>query len=307
MNLLQIRYFVAVAEELNFRKAADRLHVSQPPLSFHIKALEDEVGVRLFNRSTRQVVLTEAGAMLLARARQILELVERTSADMKAVANGSAGTLRVAFTISTSYHAFFHRIIQAYRRSYPRVDLVLDSQSSGPQIEALLNGRIDVGLLRWPFEAVPQLVGTRLHSATLMLAVHSSHPLARDPVVQLEKVRDDPFITYPRSRGSEIGIYRQIHRLCDNAGFAPKVAHEVLEPSIIIGLVAAGAGVAIVPSSMTCLRIPGVVYKPIADPSAETALHLVRRADDTNPRIASFCDVALATVREEEEASLLNA
>lgn len=297
MNLLQLRYFVAVAEELNFRRASQRLNVSQPPLSFHVKSLEEEIGARLFNRSTRQVELTDAGQILLGRAREILALVSRTTDEMHDIASGGVGTLRVAFTISTSFHSFFHRTVQEYRRRYPKVHLVLSSLSSGPQINALINGGIDVGLLRWPGEAVEGLVSAKLHSSSLMLAVHISHPLAAATGdVALTEVRDAPFITYPSTMSMEIGIYNQIQHLCENAGFSPRIVHEVLEPSLIIGLVAAGSGVAIVPTSLQCLEIPGVAYKSIADPAAETSLNMVRRADDLNPRIQSFWDVAMETV-----------
>lgn len=296
MNLQQIRYFVAVAETLSFRRASERLHISQPPLTFHIKALEEELGLCLINRTTRYVALTEAGAAFLERARQIIALVEQTSREMEDIACGMAGTLRVAFTISTSFHSFFHRIVHAYRETYPKVNLKLESLSSGVQVAALCSGELDVGLLRWPFEAVPNLMSTRLHSASLMLVVHQTHPIVAKPVVSLADLRDDPFITYPRSMGSEIGIYRQILTLCERAGFTPRIVHEVLEPSLMIGLVAAGAGVAIVPSSLACMQIPGVSYKPIDDPSAETALYLVRQANTENPRIDSFWNTALATV-----------
>lgn len=302
MNLLQIRYFVAVAEELNFRKASERLHVSQPPLSFHIKSLEEELGLPLFNRSTRHVALTEAGHALLERARQILDLFDRTQVDMRDMASGAAGTLRVAFTFSTSFHSFFHRIVHNFRETYPKVNLLLSSVSSGPQIEGLIAGSLDVGLLRWPFEVAEGLLSTRLHSASLMLAMHRTHELADVDSVNLADVRNNPFITYPQSQGMEIGIYRQIFSLCDRAGFAPKVAHEALEPSLIIGLVAAGAGVAIVPSSIACMQIPGVVFKRINDPLAATELHMVRRASCSNPRIDNFWRIAVNTVSLQELA-----
>ncbi|WP_070152234.1 LysR substrate-binding domain-containing protein [Sphingobium phenoxybenzoativorans] len=304
MNLLQIRYFVAVAEELNFRKASERLHVSQPPLSFHIKSLEEELGLPLFNRSTRHVALTEAGSALLERARQILDLFDRTQVDMHDMAAGAAGTLRVAFTISTSFHSFFHRIVHSYRETWPKVNLLLSSLPSGPQIAALTKGDLDIGLLRWPFEVAPGLITTRLHSASLVLAMHRTHELADADKVNLAHLRGNPFITYPQSMDREVGIYTQIFSLCEKAGFAPRVAHEAYEPSLMIGLVAAGAGVAIVPSSLQCMQIPGVVYKPIDDPMAATELHLVRREGGNSPRIDNFWNAALEIVALEEWSGL---
>lgn len=290
MNFMQLRYFVAVAEELSFRRAATRLHVSQPPLSFHIKALEEDIGTRLFNRTTREVVLTEAGVSLLEKARRILTLVQDTSDEMRELAEGNGGTLRVGFTISTSFNAFFYTAVQVYRDAFPRVKLTFTEMLSGKQIEALTEGRLDVGFLRWPSVKPSGLTGERVHVAQLMVALPQSHALASASRVPLAKLKDEPFISYPERLGSDIGVYDQILRLCEHAHFAPRIVQEALEPSLIIGLVAAGAGVAIVPSSLRRIQIPGVVFRPIADKDAVTVLHLVRREQDDNPRVRAFAE-----------------
>ncbi len=157
MQLDQLRYFVAVAGELHFRRAAERLHISQPPLSFHIKALEREVGTQLLNRNTRQVSLTEAGAAFLVRARRILSDVAEATEEVKRISTGRAGSLRIGFTISTSFHPFFCDSVFRYRRAYPEVTVSLSENVSERQIDVLLEERLDVGFLRGRFDQVAGL------------------------------------------------------------------------------------------------------------------------------------------------------
>jgi DNA-binding transcriptional LysR family regulator len=292
MRLDQLRYFVAVAEELSFRRAAARLHVSQPPLSFQIKAIEREVGVMLLNRTTRQVSLTDAGIVLLQRAKRVLALVDETTEEIKAIAAGGAGTLRVGFTISTSFNAFFYHSIYSYRRAFSNVKVTFSEMLSGEQIEALAQDRIDIGFLRWPYSPPAGFTMVRLAETELVLAVHHSHPVASLRRVPLVMVKDEPFISYPASLSANIGVYQAIFRLCERAGFVPRIIQEALEPSLIIGLVAAGLGVAIVPSSLRCIQIPGVLFKPIADEGAASITHyLVHRTEDASPRVRALRDL----------------
>ena len=293
MRLDHLRYFVAVAEELNFRRAAARLHISQPPLSFHIKALEDAVGIRLINRTTRQVSLTEAGVALLVKARRILGMVEETTEELHDISTGRAGRLRVGFTITTSFHSFFYHSVYSYRRAYPEVRVSFSEMISGKQLESLAVGDLDIGFLRYPFGQPPGMTMTRLTDEAFVLAIHRSHALASGQRISLAKLKDEPFIGYPSSAGGSIGIYQQIFRLCERAGFAPRIVQEALEPSLIIGLVAAGLGVAVVPAGLQRIQIPGVLFKPIADRAARSTLSLVHRANDTNPRLHAFRDLVL--------------
>ena len=291
MQLDQLRYFVAVAEELHFRRAAERLHISQPPLSFHIKSLEREMGTRLLNRSTRQVSLTEAGSVFLLRAKRILSEVVEAVDEVKGTAQGKAGLLRIGFTVSTSFHPFFYESVYRYRREHPGVMVKLSEKVSERQIDALLSGQLDVGFLRGRFDQVAGLTMHALTSDALILAVHRSHPIASAKSVSLASLRSEPFISYPANAG--VGVYRQILTLCERAGFEPRVVQEALEPSVIIGLVAAGLGMAIVPSSLKNIRIPDVFFVPIADANALTALYVVHCTNDSNPRVRAFTDLVL--------------
>ena len=302
MNFMQLRYFLAVATELNFRRAAARLHISQPPLSFHIKALEEQLGILLFTRTTRKVVLTEAGLHLLEKARQILSLVDDVSEEMRDLAAGRGGTLRIGFTMSTSFNSFFHNSIQGFRDAYPNVKLAFSEMVSGKQIEALVEGHLDVGFLRWPFTRPENLVSTEIYRGRLVLALPQSHSLANRKRVPLKMLKDEPFISYPARLGSDIGIYHQIIRLCQRSHFFPRVVQETLEPSLMLGLVAAGSGVAILPSSLQRVRIPGVVYKAIPERSAITVLHFVQRSGDSNPRVRAFRETVLRLPSVDEDS-----
>jgi DNA-binding transcriptional LysR family regulator len=291
MQLDQLRYFIAVAGELHFRRAAERLHISQPPLSFHIKALEREVGTQLLNRNTRQVSLTEAGAAFLVRAKRILSDVAEAAEEVKSISTGRAGSLRIGFTISTSFHPFFCDSVFRYRRAYPEVMARLSEFVSGRQLDELLERRLDVGFLRGRFDQVAGLTMNALTREALVLAVHRSHPLASQARIPTISLRTEPFISYPAN--ARVGIYRQIFALCERAGFEPRVIQEALEPSVIMGLVAAGLGVAIVPSSLQSIKIADVVFVPLEDPEAVATLYVAYRSNDDSPRVRAFADLVM--------------
>jgi DNA-binding transcriptional LysR family regulator len=302
MQLDQLRYFIAVAEELHFRRAAERLHISQPPLSFHIKALELEVGTQLLNRNTRQVSLTEAGAAFLVRAKRILSDVAEAAEEVKGISTGRAGSLRIGFTISTSFHPFFCDSVFRYRRAYPEVMVSLSEFVSERQIDVLLEERLDVGFLRGRFDQVAGLTMKALTREALVLALHRSHPLASKARVSTTSLRTEPFISYPANAG--VGIYRQILALCERAGFEPRVIQEALEPSVIMGLVAAGLGVAIVPSSLRSIKIADVVFVPLDDPEAVATLYVAYRSNDDSPRVRAFADLVVRVCTPAASPSL---
>jgi DNA-binding transcriptional LysR family regulator len=295
MNLDQLRYFVAVAEELHFRRAAERLHVSQPSLSLQVRMLEEQLGARLFSRTTRQVALTETGAVLLEKARRIIGLMREARSSVEEVSSGRSGKLRIGFTMSTTFQPFFYLSVLKYRRAYPDVAVTLSEGSSGRQIEELQTGTLDVGFVREPFNQTAGLEFTHLVEDALVLAIHHSHALAsRRHSVAIAELRDEPMISYPAGGG--IGIYHQIMQLCERAGFKPRIVQEAMEPSVIIGLVAAGLGAAIVPASLKGIHIAQVVYKPIRGSIARTALYLASREADASPRLKAFRGVVLGSL-----------
>lgn len=291
MELRHLRYFVAVAEELSFTRAAERLHIGQPPLSHQIQLLEAEVGARLFERSKRWVRLTEAGKLFLDDARRILDLSGQAVQTARRAERGDAGELRVGFTFSTPLTPLFATVINRYRQRYPGVTLTLHEMSTFGQIDAIADRRLDLGLVRPPEQALPHgVMLTVLRRDPLVLVLPVGHALAKKKAIAISDLAGQPLVMYPKTAGT--GIHPQIFRLCKEAGFVPNIAVEAGEASTIIGLVAAGSGISVLPSSFEIIRLSGVCYRPLADPEANTALLLARRTEDVSPLVAGFVAVA---------------
>lgn len=295
MELRRLRYFVAVAEELHFSRAAERLHIGQPPLSQQIQLLEDELGVRLLDRTRRWVRLTEVGRLFLQDARRILALSEQAVETARRAERGEVGELRIGFTSSTPLTEAFNKAVNEYRRSFPRVTLSLAEMPTLRQAEAIRERRIDLGFLRPPQTALPREIATTpLRRDPLMLVAPSDHALMRRKSVPIRDLADQPFIMFSADAGT--GVQSLVLDLCREAGFEPKTALQAREGSTIIGLVAAGCGIAILPESFNAIRIKGVSYLPIADRAAKTQLVLARHSADRSPLVDSFIELALRAV-----------
>lgn len=291
MELRHLRYFVAVAEELSFTRAAERLHIGQPPLSHQIQMLEAEVGARLLERSKRWVRLTEAGKLFLDDARRVLSLSEQAMQTARRAERGEAGELRVGFTFSTPLTPLFAATINRYRQRYPGVTLTLKEMSTLGQIDAIANRELDLGLVRPPESTLPDSIQlTELRRDPLVMVLPLDHPLAARPSVAVRDLQGQPLVMYPESAGT--GIHPQIFRLCREAGFKPSIAMEAGEASTIIGLVAAGCGISVLPSSFDIIQMGGVCYRPLADAEATTTLLLAQRKDEISPLVAAFVAVA---------------
>ncbi|MET0265562.1 MAG: LysR family transcriptional regulator [Duganella sp.] len=291
MELRHLRYFVAVAEELSFTRAAERLHIGQPPLSHQIQMLEAEIGARLLERSKRWVRLTEAGKLFLDDARRVLALSEEAARTARRAERGEAGELRVGFTFSTPLTPLFAAVINRYRQRYPGVTLTLQEMSTFGQLDALLDRRLDLGLVRPPEGALPEAISlTVLRRDPLVLVLPEDHALAHKDSLAISDIRGQPLVMYPKSVGT--GLHPKLWSLCKAAGFEPTIAVEAGEASTIIGLVAAGSGISVLPSAFSIIRMQGVCYRPLADQDATTALLLARRAGDTSPLVAGFAAVA---------------
>ncbi len=292
MELRHLRYFIAVAEELNFTRAAERLHIGQPPLSHAIQVLEADVGAQLFERTKRWVRMTEAGRLFLDDARRILALAEDAADTARRAGRGEAGELRIGFTFSTPLTPLFASVINRYRQQYPAVSLKLHEMATGPQLEALEQRTLDLGFVR-PVEgpAPANIALSLLREDALVAVLPAASPLARKQSISIAQLKDLPFVMYPPGAGT--GIYPQIFKLCRAAGFVPRIGEIAGEASTIIGLVAAGCGVSVLPASFDRIRMDGVKYRSIEDAGATTALLLGRRSDDESPLVRAF--VALAT------------
>jgi DNA-binding transcriptional LysR family regulator len=302
MKLNQLRYFTVLAEDLHFRRASERLGITQAPLSLAIQELERELGGKLFHRTRRKVSLTEIGLLLQDNARAILARVDRTVADIRRVIDGDAGELRVGFTAASSLLSFFPSLVHAFRIKYPDVRIVLEDMPSTLQLAALQAHELDAGIIRTPpkFKLPGDIAATRLLIDPLVVAVDPSHPLHDRRDITLSELRDERFIFYPRTYG--IGIYDYFIQLCGKRAFVPKIVQEAREASTIIGLVATGLGIAVVPSSLRYIGIPNIVYVPLADADATTELLLIYRAGEANSRIANLSQLARAKAQSWTEA-----
>lgn len=284
MELRHLRYFVAVAEELNFTRAAERLYMAQPPLSTQIRALEAELGAQLFERDKRRVYLTQAGRHFLDRARTILMSVQSAKDEVQSAAAGEVGKLSLGFTASSVLTAALPSAIRKYRATYPSVELRLREMASMHQLDAIHGRELDLGVLRKPNVGIP--VGVTIeewYSAPLVAAMPVQHVLTRGKGIHIRELQGVPLIVYPRDAG--IGLYWKVQELCAKAGFRPSVMHETGEASTMIGLVAAGFGVAIVPSDTQCIQLEGVMYSRILDKDAMSSLYLGYRDADANPHL----------------------
>jgi len=291
MELRHLRYFVAVAEERHFSRAAQRLHVSQPPLSQQIQALEAELGVALFTRGRGGVQRTAAGDTLLPLARSILDAVDHAVAQTRHVGRGEAGRLAIGFAGSMPFTDVMPRLLRDYRAAWPQVTLDLREQPSQAQVDDLLSHRLDLGFLRdTPSLRHAALASLVVQREPLLAAVHADHPLAARDAVQLADLRDQPFVLYSASLGS--GLREQTLALCAQAGFSPRIVQEVHEMPTLIGLISAGLGVGIVAASMQRAQLPFVAYRPLRGVHAYTDVLLAWRRDDPQPPLRNF--IALA-------------
>ncbi|MCQ4346337.1 LysR substrate-binding domain-containing protein [Pseudomonas stutzeri] len=290
MELRHLRYFVAVAEELHFGRAAARLGISQPPLSQQIQALEEELGVCLFERTNRRVALSTVGELFLPEARAVLAQLDRAVDVARRARQGELGELKVGFTSSAPFTSTIPRAIQAFRLACPQVHLDLRELSSRRVAEAVAAGLLQVGMLR-PLDPLPAgLEALELFAEPLVAVLPAGHPLAgRADGIALAELAGEAFVFFPRSFGT--GLYDQLLELARGAGFAPRIVQEASEAMTLIGLVATGLGVTVLPASFDRMRIDGVVCRTLRDPAASTAVWLVRRAGDASPLVQRFAEL----------------
>ena len=295
MELRHLRYFVAVAEELHFHRAAERLHISQPPLSQQIRALEAELGVALFERNRRRVELTAAGKSFLTDARAILEATDRAADTARRVAAGELGTLSIAFVGSATFSPVLPAILRDFRARYPDVGLSLRELQTAEQLAALAEGRIDVGVIRGPLKTAeldPALEMIVIQREPLVVALPESHPLASRPRVRARDLRGETFVILRRYEGP--GLFAALAAVMGDAGGVPEDVLEVAEMQTIIALVASGVGVSLVPESVGDSERHGVAFRPLADPSPNTELALAWRNAIDSPVRDAFLGVAAA-------------
>ena len=287
MELRHLRYFIAVAEELNFTRAAEKLHIAQPPLSQQIQHLEAELGFQLFRRTKRTVHLTAAGQVFFEEAGKILQQVDRAIQLGRQTSRGELGQLTIGF-VSSSAHNVVPAILQAFRIRCPAVKLELHELTTNEQLQRLRFGQIDIGFVRPPVEE-DGINSEIVFREPLIVALPETHPAADRAQVELRQLSTEPFILFPRSQAP--GLYDLIVSLCQQAGFSPIAAQEAIQMQTIVSLVAADMGVAIVPASMQNFQRSGVVYKALPESTCIVAISLIWRSDPT-AAVQRFLEVA---------------
>ncbi|MFT0801581.1 LysR family transcriptional regulator [Bacillus swezeyi] len=288
MELRHLRYFMVVAEELHFGKAALRLQMTQPPLSQQIKQLENEIGVTLLKRSKRAVRLTAAGGVFLKQIKEGLSQIDQAVDMAQRTARGELGRLVIGFVGSATFE-IMPPIIREYRNQFPSVKIELRELSTPNQVKALLNGHIDIGVLHPPL-GNDELITNTVKKSHCVLALPKQHPLTKKTRVDLKDLEEESLIVIAKE--SWPSLYTEFNFLCEKAGFIPNIAQEATEYQMVIGLVSAGMGIAVVPTAAKRLFNLDVVYKEIEDLPLRAEWVTAYRKDNRNPALRHFIDVS---------------
>jgi DNA-binding transcriptional LysR family regulator len=289
VELRHLRYFVAVAEDLSFRGAADRLRLAQPALTHQIQALERILGARLLNRTKRSVELTEAGSLFLEEARMTLRQAERARLVGARAGRGELGCIEIGYVGSTASAGILSSNVFSFRQSYPSVDLRLTEMDTDRQLEDLAEGRLDVGFIRPPVPQYPLgIVAMTILNEPVIVALRKDHPLAAQSAIPVAALANEPFITTHVKEG--IGFYEHMMSVCRKGGFTPRVVQRARQFVTIVSLVGAGLGVALVPGCMRSVQPPDVTYRPLADARDHSELAVAFRRVERAPAAKAFIE-----------------
>ncbi|KAF0857550.1 LysR family transcriptional regulator [Mixta calida B021323] len=272
IELRHLRYFIAVAEELHFGRAALRLNISQPPLSQQIQLLEQQIGARLLARTNRSVQLTAAGHQFLQDARAILLDVEQAASRAARLHQGEEGEIRIGFTSSAPFIAAVSDALFNFRQRYPQVHIQMQEMNTRQQLTPLSDGRLDLGVMR--NTPLPDTLAWQLLlREPLCCVLHHAHPLARRPLVSVRDLAQEPFVFFDAQSGT--ALYGEIMTLLHRYHIQPYITQEVGEAMTILGLVATGLGISILPASFRRAQLAHVVWLPLAEPDAWSEMWLV--------------------------------
>lgn len=282
MELRQLKYFLVVADELHFGRAAELLSMSQPPLTVAVKKLEKELKVQLFDRTTRSVKLTAAGRLFRDSLAPVLADLDRVVAEVSEVNTGIRGKLTVGFVSSASY-TVLPEAVRLFRERRPLVELALSPVTTDEQVDLLIEGKLDIGIVRDPVR-LPGMELEQIHAEPLVLVLPESHRLAAFSTVAVEDFAKEDFILFPYKHMS--GFFSVVHSLFDGHG-QPNIVEQAIHQETILGLVAAGLGMSILPESVARFRMPGVAFRPI-DARPQTILYMA--CGTTNPAAETFME-----------------
>ncbi|WP_436905970.1 LysR family transcriptional regulator [Acinetobacter johnsonii] len=295
MELRNIQYFIAIAEEQSFSKAALRLGISQPPLSMQIKKLEREIGVELFYRYSHGVALTPAGETFLKMVLPVQNQLKNAVKLTQSTANGELGELRLGFTGTSILNSLIPTAIQAFQQQYPQVNLVLKEANSLILIESLLNNELDIAIVRPPAQYPKAITIRNLIDEKLIAALPIQYP-AEDEVIDLAEFKHESFIVSPPEVSA--GLYAAILNSCQQHGFTPKIGQQAPQIVSILSLVAANLGVSLVPESTQQLKIEGIKYKYLKNKTATIGLGIAFKADLHSQPAINFSSLLNSIVRQ---------
>lgn len=298
MELRTLRYFVTLAEELHFGRAARRLAITQPPLSLAILKLEEEIGVALFARTRRHVALTHAGSVFLEQARSVLSRAGEAVQLAQAAHRGEIGRLAIGY-MSASIFTLLPAVLRDFAARHPGVRLDLRELTLPQQLAALRAGDIHAGFVRPPVMDA-ELASESLLEEPLRVALPAGHPLAAARRIRALRLASEPFVMFQRSPG--LVLHDLVLGFCLQRGFAPRVAQEASQTHAVVGLVSAGIGVALVPASAQEIRLRGVEFRPLEEKSPRVGTCLAWRRDDTSPALRAFADTARRVARQRKRS-----
>ncbi len=290
MELRHLRYFVAVAEEGNITRAAERLGIGQPPLSQQIHALERELDVKLFHRTGHGVVATDAGKALLVDAKRLLDDVDHATLNAQRAGRGETGHLHLGFTASAAFHPIVRALVREFRNAYPGVGLTLTEGTTAHLLAQLDEGRIDLAFLRPGVHSFVGVVLQDIASEPMKAVLPVTHPLAQRARIPLSALAQEPFVLIPRAASPM--LHDEIVSACRHAGFEPMPGQQAPQLSTVVSLVAAEFGVSIVPASVSQFHAEGVTYVDIADAKVRSKLALASLEGNSSTKVGNFLELA---------------
>lgn len=295
-ELRHYRYFAVLAEELHFARAAERLGISQPALSQQLRLMERKIGAALLIRDRRKVELSEVGRVLQEQARAVLQRASEAQAVTTQAASGNAGRVEIGYVASAALSGVLPRLVHQYRSERPAVQVVLREMDMLDQLAALARGALDLGFIRPPVPNWPEgLTSFDLLVEPMVVVLRRSHALAQAPRIRLSALQHDTFICTHRREG--VGFYEITMALCRAAGFVPRTEVFSSQTSILISMVAAGLGVALVPQSASAFAPPDVVFRPLASNTVKSKLTLVHAYNNQSRAVQMFAQLARVSAR----------
>lgn len=290
MDFRQFRYFVVAAEELHFARAAERLGIAQPALSQQIKALETQLGTRLFLRTKRRVELTETGAAFLEEVQSALAQADKAVRVARNMARGEAGRVDIGLVGSAMYESRFTHQLKAFSKDHPGVQISLHEMPILTQIDAVRSQHLDIAIVREPIpnDELHEVEHFTLSTQRLVVALPEEHPLSARSTIRLIDLKDDAFLAFTDPDG--VGIGQALLDLCRNAGFEPRITQKASEIATLISFVAAGFGVGLIADIVSHLRLPGVCYRPVDGVETPSNLIVVHRRFERSAAVRALLD-----------------